>query len=38
MTMLARPVLNAAPPLLGAAYLEFLPARSGADVWRPPRH
>ncbi|BCY02369.1 hypothetical protein [Stutzerimonas stutzeri] len=38
VTMLARPALNVAPPLLGAAYLEFLPARSGADVWRPPRH
>ncbi len=38
VTMLARAALNAAPPLLGGAYLEFLPAHSGADVWRPPRH
>ncbi|MBE7377153.1 hypothetical protein [Pseudomonas lopnurensis] len=33
-----KPAVATAPPLLGSAYPDFFPARSGVDVWRPPRH
>ena len=36
--LVARAVFSGTPQLPGAAYPEFLPAGSGADVWRPPRH
>jgi hypothetical protein len=33
-----KPGLGASLPLLVLSHSEFFPARSGADVWRPPRH
>jgi len=37
-TGVAQPVVTASLPQLVVHYPEFFPARSGADVWRPPRY
>jgi hypothetical protein len=37
-TGVAQPHLTASLPQLAIHYSEFFPARSNADVWRPPRY